>query len=95
MKLGSSIWPWKWAPPYDDAITRIARAGFKAVELIAWDRKTLEEYYTPRTIGELRKRIAGEGLALSEFVSTPRGLSHPDKKERDDAVEHFTDPRII
>ena len=34
MKIGTSIWPWKWSPPYDETISRIAKAGFKAVELI-------------------------------------------------------------
>ncbi len=89
MKLGTSIWPWKWGPPYDDAITRIARAGFKAVELIAWEPRVFDEYYTPSKIKELRKRIADEGLDLSEFVSTPRDLAHPDKSKRQASVDHF------
>jgi len=89
MKLGASIWPWKWGPPYEEAISRIARVGFKAVELIAWDRKTLDEYYTPHRIGELKKRIADEGLELSQFVSTPREMAHPEKEERQGAVDHF------
>jgi sugar phosphate isomerase/epimerase len=89
MRFGASVWPFKWDAPYDDAIRRIARLGFKAVELIAWDRETLSEYYTSRTVKHLRDLIAGEGLLLSEFVSTPKGMASPDKGIRDAAVEHF------
>ncbi len=89
MKIGACIWPFRWRPPYEEAITRIAKLGFKAIELIAWDRQTLDEYYTPQKIRELRARIADEGLVLSEFVSTPRGMAHPDAKVREAAVDHF------
>jgi len=89
MKIGASIWPFRWDKPYDDAIRRIAELGFKAIELIAWDRTALENYYTPQVIKNLKDIIAGEGLELSEFVSTPPGMASPEKKERDAAVEHF------
>jgi sugar phosphate isomerase/epimerase len=89
MKIGASIWPFRWDKPYDDAIRRIAELGFKAIELIAWDRETLATYYTQQAIKKLRDIIASEGLELSEFVSTPPGMASPDKKERDAAVEHF------
>jgi sugar phosphate isomerase/epimerase len=87
--FGASVWPFKWDPPYDDGIRRIARLGFKAVELIAWDREALDSYYTPETIRHLRGLLADEGLALSEFVSTPRGMASQEASERDAAVEHF------
>jgi sugar phosphate isomerase/epimerase len=89
MKIGASIWPFRWDRPYDDAIRRIAQLGFKAIELIAWDREALETYYTPQVIKNLKAIIAGEGLELSEFVSTPPGMASSEKKERDAAVEHF------
>ena len=89
MKFGASVWPFKWDTPYDDAIKRIAALGFKAIELIAWNREALDDYYTPQTIKHLKSLLAGEGLMLSEFVSTPRGMANPDKKIRDAAVEHF------
>ena len=89
MKFGASVWPFKWDTPYNDAIKRIARLGFKAIELIAWDRATLNEYYTLETIKHLRDMIASEGLILSEFVSTPRGMASSDAHVRDAAVEHF------
>ena len=89
IKFGSSIWPWRWEPPYEGTVSRIAKAGFKAIELIAWNREALDTYYTPQKIRELRTKMADEGLELSEFVSTPRGMSSPNKKERDSAVDHF------
>ncbi len=89
MKFGASIWPFKWDPPYDDGIRRVARLGFKAVELIAWTREELYEYYTPQTIRHLRGILNDEGLELSEFVSTPHGMASADKRERDQAVDHF------
>ena len=89
MRIGASIWPFRWDKPYDDAIRRIAELGFKAVELIAWDRETLDTYYTPQVIKNLKDIIAGEGLLLSELVSTPAGMASPDKQARDAAVEHF------
>jgi sugar phosphate isomerase/epimerase len=89
MKFGASVWPFKWDTPYDEGIKRIAALGFKAVELIAWDREALDSYYTPQTIKHLRGLLADLGLELSEFVSTPRGMAHPEAAVRDQAVEHF------
>lgn len=89
MKFGASIWPFKWDTPYEETIPRIAKLGFKAIELIAWDRATLDEYYTPRRIKALREIAEGEGLEISEFVSTPRGMADPDTAVRAGAVEHF------
>ena len=89
MKFGASIWPFKWDTPYEETIPRIAKLGFKAIELIAWDQTILNEYYTPQRIKELRTIVAGEGMEISEFVSTPRGMADPDKATRANAVEYF------
>lgn len=88
MKFGTTVWTYQWRPPYEDALRRIAGLGFRAVELIAWDRETLDTYYTPATIKTLRTLLADVGLELSEFVSTPPGMASRDAKERDQAVEH-------
>jgi len=89
MKFGASSWPFQWDPPYDTAIRRIAGLGFKAIELIAWNRDFLNDYYAPATIAGLRSVLDGEGIALSQFVSTPHDLSSPEKAKRDAAVEHW------
>src|ERR1700736_2965061 len=89
MRFGAPVWPFQWEPPYGDAIRRMAARGCKAVELIAWNRETLDSYYTPAEIGNLKSVLDGEGVALSQFVSTPLGLSHPEAGQRDAAVDHF------
>ncbi len=89
MKFGASVWPFKWEAPYEDTIVRIAKLGFRAVELIAWDRKVLDEYYTPGKIKELKDIIASEGMELSQFVSTPSLMASPVVRERKEALEHF------
>ncbi len=89
MQFGAAIWPFQWHPPYEDAIRRVARLGFRHVELIAWDRDTLRTYYTPERIAALRQLLADEGLGLSEFVTTPSGIASADPNRRAAAVEHF------
>jgi sugar phosphate isomerase/epimerase len=89
MKFGAPVWPFQWDPPYEDTIRRIASLGFKAVELIAWQRGVFETYYTPQRVKDLRLLINDLGLELSEFVSTPPGMASPDPAARKQAVEHF------
>ena len=89
MQFGAAVWPFQWYPPYDDAIRRVARLGFRHVELIAWDRDALQTYYTPDRIAALRRLIADEGLTLSEFVTTPTGIASADRGRRAAAVDHF------
>ncbi len=89
MQFGAAIWPFQWYPPYEDAIRRVARLGFRQVELIAWDRDTLQTYYTPDRIAALRRLIADEGLVLSEFVTTPGGIASRDPQRRAAALDHF------
>jgi sugar phosphate isomerase/epimerase len=89
MKFGASIWPFTWDAPYEEGIRRVASLGFKAVELIAWDREVLDTYYTPARIRALRTLAEGEGLEISEFVSTPGGLASANKTEREASIDHF------
>ncbi len=89
MRFGASSWPFQWEPPYEDVIRRIARLGFKATELIAWNKDYLNDYYTPEKIAALRRELANEGIAISQFVSTPHDLSSSDAGKREAAVEHW------
>ena len=88
MQFGVSIWPFQWQPPYEEAIRRVARLGFRHVELIAWNREVLDGYYTPARISELVRLMRDEGVSLSEFVATPPGLASPDPARRAAGVEH-------
>lgn len=89
MQFGASIWPFQWIPPYDDGIKRLRRLGFKHTELIAWDRATLDGYYTPATIRDLRALLSDQGIGLSEFVHSPAGAADLDAARRRKAVEDF------
>ena len=89
MRIGASIWPLRMDSPYEAAIRRIAANGFKALELIAWDRETLDSYYTSAEIKKLKDVITSEGLELSQFVSTPAGMASAQKAVRDQAVDDF------
>jgi sugar phosphate isomerase/epimerase len=89
MRFGASVWPWKWDEPYDGAIRRIGRAGFRATELIAWNDDSFADYYTDQTVRELRTILDDEGMVVSQFVvKTPR-LASPDLADRAAAVDLF------
>ena len=89
VQFGASIWPFQWVPPYEDGIKRLAGLGFKHTELIAWNRQTLDEYYTAERIRSLRALIADQGMGLSEFVHSPPGAAELDAAKRNQSVEHF------
>ncbi|HTE21300.1 MAG TPA: hypothetical protein VK689_23285, partial [Armatimonadota bacterium] len=89
MKLGAPVWPFQWNPPYEDAVRRIASLGYRNVELIAWNRQALDEYYTPDRIRDLRTLMSDLGLSLSEFVSTAGAMASAAREERDGVVEYF------
>jgi sugar phosphate isomerase/epimerase len=89
MRFGASIWPFQWEPPYQPAIRRQSKLGFRATELIAWNKDVFKDYYTKATIADLRKVLDGEGMKLSQFVSTPHDLSSADAGRRKAAVEHW------
>jgi len=89
MKFGASSWPFQWDPPYENCIKKVASLGFKAIELIAWNEQYLTEYYTPAKVSELKRCLDGEGIELSQFVSTPGGLSDLDNTKREKAVTHW------
>jgi sugar phosphate isomerase/epimerase len=89
MKFGASSWPFQWDPPYEDCIRRVAANGFKAIELIGWNEDFLNGYYTTSKIAELRGCLAEEKLEISQFVSTPHDLSHPDAAAREAAIKRW------
>jgi sugar phosphate isomerase/epimerase len=89
MKIGAAQWPFKWDPPYDDAMRRIAALGLRAVELVVWNPRDLREYYTGQTVADLRSLADGLSLEIAEFVGTAGDLAHPDAARRADAVAYF------
>lgn len=89
MKFGASSWPFQWEPPYEDCIKRVASLGFKAIELIGWNKDYLHDYYTPQKIADLKSCLDSEGLMISQFVHTPHDLSHPDESKRLEAIGNW------
>ena len=89
MKFGASVWPWKWDYPYDEAVRRIAKAGFRATELIAWDSSAFDEYYTPGTVKLLRSVLDDEDMTLSQFVVNNGAAASADGARRAQAVAMF------
>src|SRR6185369_410381 len=59
--FGSTIWTFRWNPPYEDVLRRLARAGCIGFELPIWSQET------PAVIRELRAIADGEGLRLTNF----------------------------
>src|SRR4051812_24449606 len=86
VKFGASSWPFQWEPPYEDCIRRVASVGFKAIELIAWNKDFLDNYWTKSKIADMRRELTSSGISLSQFVHTPHDLSHADKGKRQAAV---------
>jgi sugar phosphate isomerase/epimerase len=89
VRFGASVWPWRWDVPYDSGIKRIAEAGFRATELIAWNRGVLDDYYTPSTIASLRGLLADKDMLLSQFIVDNRGAASGDPAVKKAAVEMF------
>jgi len=89
MRFGASVWPWRWDLPYDKAVKRIGKAGFRATELIAWNRTAIDEYYTSATIGALRGVLADSDMKLSQFVIVNRGAASADPAVKRAAIDIF------
>lgn len=89
MRFGASVWPWRWDTPYDAAIQRIGDAGFRATELIAWNREALDTYYTKDTISKLQDVLAGKDMILSQFVVNNGGAASGDADVRQGSIDMF------
>jgi sugar phosphate isomerase/epimerase len=89
MRFGASVWPWKWDRPYDEAVRRIGKAGFRATELIAWNAEAFDDYYSPETVQLLRSTLEDEGMRLSQFVVNNGPAASADQGRRDAAVDMF------
>jgi len=89
MRFGASCWPFQWEPPYEDAIRRVAGVGFKAIELIAWNKDYLDNYWTKSKIADIKAALENSGIGLSQFVHTPHDLSSADNAKRDAALEDW------
>lgn len=89
MFFGTPVWPLQWDPPYDETIRRVAAMGFKGVELIAWDRKAMDEYWTEETISHIKQLVGSLGMVITNFNHTPEGLCSEDAAVRAQKLANF------
>jgi sugar phosphate isomerase/epimerase len=89
MFFGSPVWTIQFNPPFDEPIKKIAKLGFKGVELVGWDRDSLKEYYTSQTISHLKALISDLGLTLTNFNHSPKYLCSEDTAEREAAEDGY------
>lgn len=89
MYFGAPVWPLKWNPPYDGTINRLHDMGFKGVELIGWDRKALDEYYTKETTDAIKKQVADLGMVITNFNHTPEGIASLDPELSSAKLDEF------
>lgn len=87
MKLGAASWPFRWDPPYEGPLRRIAALDLKAAEIVVWDDRNFDDLVD---VQPLRDFVASQGLEISQLVYTPRGMAHPDPQRRQDAVTSFS-----
>lgn len=86
--FGCCVWSVA-SPPYEEAIRRIASLGFKGIELIAWNRESLDEYFTPRKVKELRELMEFLGMELTGFNVPIQGVTSLKKEDQDAALSLF------
>ncbi len=89
MYLGICIWTMMRNPPYQDTVKKIGDIGFRGVELIAWSREAVSDYYTAPTCRELRGIIADKGMTLTNFNHNSLAMTSEDPQARLYARETF------
>ncbi|MDR3050545.1 MAG: sugar phosphate isomerase/epimerase [Oscillospiraceae bacterium] len=89
MYYGIPVWMFKREPDYEQTMQTIAALGFKGVELIAWSRQELDEYYTPETASALKALAASLGLQITNFNHTPKCITSPDEDLRAARIADF------
>lgn len=89
MFFGAPVWPFKWEPPYGETIQRLHELGFKGVELIGWNRKVLDEYYTDDTIAKIKNQVKGLGMVLTNFNHTPEGIASLNPEIANEKLNNF------
>jgi len=89
LKLSACVWPFQWMPPYEDAVRRIAELGYGGAEIIAWNRKTLDEYYTRAEIKKLKDLFGSLGLEIAGLHGITSGMASLKKEKRAEAVGFF------
>lgn len=95
VKYGCTVWTMMepdYHAPYEDAIRRVAGAGFDGIELMVNDREELDTYWTPEKGNEIRRLLNETGLELIQvcmFQNMIGGLASLKPEMQEEAVDNF------
>lgn len=95
IKLGCTVWTLMlpdYKAPYEEAIVKVAEAGFDGIELMVNDEKELEEYWTDQKIDEIKALLKEHHLELIQlcmFQNLIGGLASEDKEKKALALDNF------
>nr|MDO8109118.1 sugar phosphate isomerase/epimerase family protein [Candidatus Sigynarchaeota archaeon] len=101
MKLSCCTLAYIVSTPLDEAIKRIAEAGFKGVDLYTGPPHIYPAHYTKEERKAVRKIIDELGLKLTGFavaggiLNLGLNFSHPNKIVRDETLQYYKDNIIL
>lgn len=93
VKYGCTVWTLMepdYHAPYDEAVKKVAEAGFDGIELMVDDERELEAYWTDDTVSHMKELLEQNGLELIQlcmFQNMIGGLASLRPEEQDRAVE--------
>lgn len=93
VKYGCTVWTLMepdYHAPYDEAVRKVAEAGFDGIELMVDDERELEEYWTDETIAHMKGLLSSSGLELIQlcmFQNMTGGLASLRPDDQDKAIE--------
>ena len=85
VKIGCAVWTLmepNYKAPYENAIRKVAKAGFEGIELMVNDAQEMEDYWTDSKVEEIRELLADLKLELTQlcvFQNMVGGLVDLDK----------------
>lgn len=93
VKIGCAVWTLmepNYKAPYEDAIRKVAKAGFEGIELMVNDAQEMEDYWTDSKVEEIRELLADLKLELTQlcvFQNMIGGLADLDKTISQNALK--------
>jgi len=93
VKIGCAVWTLmepNYKAPYEDAIRKVAKAGFEGIELMVNDAQEIGDYWTDSKVEEIRELLADLKLELTQlcvFQNMVGGLADLDKMKSQNALE--------
>lgn len=95
IKLGCTVWTLMspdYKAPYEEAITKVADAGFQGIELMVNDEQELDEYWTEEKIEDIKQLLHEKDLELIQlcmFQNLIGGLASRDTRKKEQALHNY------